>query len=214
MTSTKSKKKLLRESRLYVIIDKEVLKNKPIFNTVNKIKEAGVDIIQFRSKKSKKESILKDALGLRKLLLNSQALFIINDYLDIAKMVDCDGIHLGQDDTSIEIARQVLGKDKIIGISCHNLRQAKNAQNRGADYISIGPVFSTSTKPEYKAIGPDLLREIKKKIKIPLFAIGGIDKNNINKILSRGITRAAVCKAVCQADNISLTIKDISKILH
>jgi len=124
------------------------LKNKPIFNTVNKIKEAGVDIIQFRSKKSKKESILKDALGLRKLLLNSQALFIINDYLDIAKMVDCDGIHLGQDDTSIEIARQVLGKDKIIGISCHNLRQAKNAQNRGADYISIGPVFSTSTKHE------------------------------------------------------------------
>ena len=193
------KKKLLKESRLCVIVDKKVSRARPIFNIVSKIKDLGADIIQLRDKESKKESILKEAYKLRKLLTNTQTLFIINVYIDIAKLVDSDGIHLGQNDLPLETARQLLGKDKIIGISCHNLNQAVEAQKNGADYISIGPVFSTPTKPEYKAVGLDLIRKVKKAVQIPFFVIGGINENNINDILSLGIKRAAICRAICQA---------------
>ena len=208
------RKKLLRESRLYVIVDKKVSGVRPIFDIVSKIKDLGADIIQLRDKESKKESILKEAYKLRKLLTNSQALFIINDYIDVAKIVDSDGIHLGQNDLPLDTARQLLGKDKIIGVSCHNLNQAIEAQKNGADYISIGPIFSTPTKPEYKAVGLDLIRKVKRAIHIPFFVIGGINENNITDIKSQGVKRAAVCRAICRAKDIPSTIKKLSKILH
>ena len=205
------KKKLLKESHLYVIVDKKVSGRRPIFNIVSKIKDFGADIIQLRDKESKKESILKEAYKLRKLLTNTQTLFIINDYIDIAKLVDSDGIHLGQNDLPIETARQLLGKDKLIGISCHNLNQAIEAQRSGADYISIGPVFSTPTKPEYKAVGLDLISKVKKAVQIPFFVIGGINENNINKIVPLGIKRAAICRAICRAKDMPFTIKKLSE---
>lgn len=208
------KKKLLKESRLYVILDKKRLRNKPVFGIADKIKDSGIDIVQLRDKESKIESLLKDAYALRKSSSNSKTLFIINDYIDIAKITDSDGIHLGQEDTPIEIARQILGKDKIIGVSCHNLRQAKEAQNRGADYISIGPIFSTPTKPEYKPVGLGLIKEVNKIIKIPFFAIGGIDQKNLNKVLSHQVKRVALCKAICQVKDISLAAKIFSNLLH
>jgi len=208
------KKKLLRESRLYVIVDKKVSGAKPIFNIVSKIKDSGADIIQLRDKESKKEFILKEAYKLRKLLTNTQTLFIINDYVDIAKIVDSDGIHLGQNDLPLDTARKLLGKDKIIGVSCHNLNQAIEAQKSQADYISIGPIFSTPTKPGYKAVGLDLISKVKKAIHIPFFVIGGINENNIHDILSLGIKRAAVCRAICQAKNMSFVTKKFYKMLH
>ena len=208
------KKRLLKESRLYVIVDKKVSGSRPIFNIVSEIKDLGTDIIQLRDTGSKKESILKDAYKLRKLLTNTQALFIINDYIDIAKIADSDGIHLGQNDLPLDTARQLLGKDKIIGVSCHNLNQAIQAQKNGADYISIGPIFPTPTKPEYKAVGLGLIKKVKEVIHIPFFVIGGINENNINDILSLGVKRTAVCRAICRAKDIPSTIKKLSKILH
>lgn len=205
----RSKKKLLKKSRLYAVVDKKI-SGKRALSIVQKIKDLGIDIIQFRDKLSDKETILRDAGCLRKLLINTKNIFIINDYLDIAKLIDCDGVHLGEDDLPIEIARGLLGPDKIIGISCHNLKQALNAQSEGADYISIGPVFATSLKPEYKPLGLDLIKEISKKIKIPLFAIGGINENNINKVLSSGVKRVAICRAICKAKDIPLTVNRIS----
>ena len=199
----KSKKKLLRKLSLYVILDKKVCAHKPLLNIVNKIKKAGVGIVQLRDKISDKETVFKDTQMLLNQLLNSKSVFIINDYVDIAKILDTDGIHLGQDDISIGIARKILGKDKIIGISCHNLKQAVRAQTKGADYISIGPIFATSTKPKPKAIGLDLIKKIIRKIKIPFFVIGGINENNIGEVLSEGAKRVAVSKAICQAKDIS-----------
>ncbi|MBU4345803.1 MAG: thiamine phosphate synthase [Candidatus Omnitrophica bacterium] len=187
-----SKKKLLEKSGLYVIIDKEVWRRRPKFSDT-KIKDLPVDIIQLRDKISDKETVLKDALRLRRALSNTGIIFIINDYLDIARLIDSDGVHLGQDDLPIGIARRLLGKDKIIGVSCHSLKQAKSAEVQGADYISIGPVFSTPTKPEYKPVGLGLIREISQEIKIPFFAIGGINEKNIGKVLDAGAKRIAVC---------------------
>lgn len=210
----KSKKGLLKESQLYLIVDKKVCGHRSLVGMVSKIKGEGTNIIQFRDKESKKEDILENARRIRKLLLNTSNIFIINDYLDIAKIIDTDGIHLGQGDSSIQIARSVLGKDKIIGISCHNLSQAIKAQASRADYISVGPIFRTPTKPETKAVGLDLLKEIRENIKIPFFAIGGINGNNIGEVLSYGAKRVAICRAICQAKNISFVTKKFYKILH
>lgn len=210
----KSKKELLKESRLYLIVDKDVCSHTPLVKIINKIKDKGVNIVQFRDKDSKKEDILENAREFRKLLLNTPNIFIINDYLDVAKIVDSDGIHLGQNDLSLQRVRRILGKDKIIGVSCHNLSQAIIAQANGADYISIGPIFRTPTKPKAKPIGLELLKEIRKNIKIPFFAIGGINLNNIETVLSYGAKGIAVCRAICKARNPFETIKSIKDKLN
>lgn len=202
----KSKKKLLKKSRLYLIIDKKTCGQKSLLEAADKIKSLGADIIQLRDKISDKAAILKDAYSLRRLLAKSKTLFIINDYLDIARITDADGIHLGQEDCSIKIARKILGKDKIIGLSCHSLKQAIEAQKQGADYIGIGPIFKTPTKPATSPIGLKIIREIGRRLKIPFFAIGGIDKNNIKKVVAFGAKRIAVTRAADQARDIKPVI--------
>ena len=208
------KRKLLQKFRLYVLIDKGAIKAKgSLINAAGKILDAGADIVQYRDKISDKETVLKNSILLRKLLKNSETLFIVNDYLDIAKIADSDGIHLGQVDIPIDVARGILGKDKIIGISCHNLKEAISAENKGADYISIGPVFSTPLKSEYKPVGLNLIKKVNKEIKIPFFAIGGINESNIGKVLTFGAKRVAVCRAVCQVSNISSVTKRFRNLL-
>ncbi len=202
---------MLEKSHLYILIDKKASGCRSILKTVKKIKDSLPLIIQLRDKESKRESVLKEAYALRKLLLNSKTIFIINDYIDIAKIVNSDGIHLGQDDLPPAIARKLLGKDKIIGVSCHNLNQAIQAQKDGADYISIGPIFPTPLKPEYKNTGLNLIKMVSKKIRIPFFAIGGIDQNNLSRVLSSGAKRIAICRAICRAKDIPFTIKKLSK---
>lgn len=209
-----SRKKLLKRSRLYLILDKKTIGRKSPAAVAGKIKDTGINIIQLRDKSGDKAAILKEALLLQRVLLKTPILFIVNDYLDIAKIADSDGVHLGQCDSSIEIARRILGKDKIIGISCHNLKQALNAQKRGADYIGIGPIFKTPTKPQYKATGLKLIKKVKNKIKIPFFAIGDISKYNLSKVLSSGAKRVAICRAILKAKNPLLTGSYFSKALH
>lgn len=208
------KKRLLAESRLYLVLDKKVCGNRAMLNIAIKAKESGVDLIQLRDKESNKETVLKEAYALRKSLTKGKTIFIINDYIDIARLVDSDGIHLGQDDLPIKTARLLLGNDKIIGKSCHSLNQAVAAQSSGADYVSIGPIFPTPTKPEYKAVGISLIMKVKKAIKIPFFVIGGINKSNISGILTLGADRVAVSRAICKSKNIPYTVKRFSKVLH
>ncbi|MCM8770437.1 MAG: thiamine phosphate synthase [Candidatus Omnitrophica bacterium] len=208
------KKKLLQRLKLYIILDKDTLKNKNIFRIASNIKKSGAAIVQLRDKNSPKVDILKKARRLKSLLKGNKILFIINDYVEIAQLVDADGLHLGQEDLPLEAARRILGKDKIIGISCHNLKQARQAQKGGADYIGVGPIFSTPTKPEYKPIGINLLKDIAKNAKIPVFAIGGINSHNLNEIVSQDIgCGIAVCRDVCLSRNPLASIKALKEIL-
>ncbi len=208
------RKELLNNSRLCLIIDKETARNKSILRIASEIKASGIPcIIQFRDKISQKTDILKEARKLKKLLLKSRALFIINDYADIAKTAGSDGVHIGQDDMDIAAARGILGEKKLIGVSCHSLKQAKQAQNNNADYIGIGPVLGTPTKPGYKPIRLKVLTKVTKQINIPAFAIGGINKNNLPLIVSAGANRIAVVRAVCQAENIGKELNKIRSIL-
>lgn len=216
-----SKKNLLKKSRLYVILDKNICKPRTsraeqgkginLIGIFNKIKNRGVSIVQLRDKTSPKIEILKLALRIKQLINKNKIIFIINDFPDIAKIVDADGLHLGQDDLDIKEARGILGDNKIIGVSCHNLKQIISARKRKADYIAIGPVFRTSLKPKSKPIGLDILNKIDKRLKqTPIFAVGGINESNLNRVLANGIKRIAVSTAICKSTNPALAIKKLN----
>ncbi|MFA4993343.1 MAG: thiamine phosphate synthase [Candidatus Omnitrophota bacterium] len=188
----RSRKILLKKSLLYLILDKQDFTGLPFDN---------IGVIQLRDKVSDKPYILSSALKLARRLRKTKTLFIINDYIDIAILSGADGVHLGQRDLPLKEARKLLGKDRIIGVSCHDLAQALKAQKEGADYIGIGPVYPTATKPEYSAIGLGALRQLKDKIKIPYFAIGNINEGNIKEVAASGARRIAVCRAILRADD-------------
>lgn len=193
----KSRKNLLKKSQLYLILDKPTLGRR----SLKKIFDQKIGLIQIRDKLSAKLDILEFALGLVKQLSGTKTLLIINDHVDIALACGANGVHLGQDDFSLKQARELLGQDKIIGVSCHSLAQAIQAQKQGADYIGIGPIYPTPTKPEYQAIGLGVLRQLKGKIKIPYFAIGDIGPDNLREVIASGARRIAVCRAILKAHN-------------
>jgi len=165
-----------------------------------KVLKGGVKWVQHRDKVRSKREIYEEAVRLRSLTKDFKALFIVNDYVDIAFCVNADGVHLGQDDLPLKEARRILGKKKIIGISTHNLEQAIKAERDGADYIGFGPVFRTITKDAGEPKGIDMLREVKTKVKIPVVAIGGINLKNIRIVLDTGIDAVAVASAILAGD--------------
>jgi len=206
-----SLRKLLNKSQLYLIIDKKILGQRVITDIARRIKNSAIDMVQLRDKISTKADILKSAFSLKKVLSNTDKILIINDYLDVAKIIGADGVHLGQNDIPVKIARKLLGRKKIIGISCHNLKQALQAEKQGADYIGIGPIYPTPLKPNItKTINPGLIKTLKRKVKIPFFAIGGIGLKNIKEVSASGISRVALCRGILNAKNIIKTTKAIS----
>lgn len=129
--------------------------------------------------------------------------------MDIAKLVNADGLHIGQDDLPVEAVRGLLGPGKIIGKSCHSLAQAAAAENEKVDYISVGPIFSTPTKPDYQAVGLELLKNVLSRVSLAVIAIGGIDKNNIGLVRGTGAKNIAVVRAICEAGDVEKAITDL-----
>ena len=125
----------------------------------------------------------------------------INDRPDIAPLCDADGAHVGQDDLSVRAARRIVGPDRLVGLSTHSVEQACRAVLEGADYIGVGPVFSSSTKQFATLAGLDLVRRVADEITLPWFAIGGIDPSNVNQVVEAGAQRLAVSGAICSADD-------------
>ena len=163
--------------KLYLITD-----GKP--NMISRVEQAilgGVTIVQYREKKKSYDEMLEEALELKNLCSKYNVPLIINDYIDLAREIDADGIHLGQDDTSIEEVKDLF-KDKIIGISAHNLEEAIKAEENGADYIGFGAVFPTNSKDDAKTLDINDVNVIKKNISIPVLLIGGINKENLSSI--------------------------------
>jgi thiamine-phosphate pyrophosphorylase len=154
----------------------------------------GARIIQYRDKDSERNEMLKVADEIRAITKEYNALFIVNDFIDIAHMSKADGVHLGQDDIPLERAREITPEKFIIGISTHSLSQAVEAQNRGADYIGIGPVFDTPTKETYKTIGLSTVKEVLIKVDIPVVAIGGLNLENIRELAKIGVENVAMVR--------------------
>jgi thiamine-phosphate pyrophosphorylase len=186
----------------YVVIDQKTADGKDLVDIAFKAAAGGADIIQLRSDgKNPDNAALKTAIHIKKAVAKYGSLFIVNDRPDIALASGADGVHLGQDDMPLEQARRILGAGRIIGVSTHSIRQAIEAQRSGADYISVGPIFRTPTKPEYRPVGLNLLKKVDVALKAPFFAIGGIDYENIGRVISAGAKRVAVVRAVVAASD-------------
>ena len=204
------RKRLLKNCRLYVVIDQKTAGKKDLSEIAKKAVTGGADIIQLRfDKQELAAKILNTAAAIKKIAKRNKCLFIVNDRVDIACAIGADGVHLGQLDLPVKEARRLLGKDKIIGISTHSYKQAVDAQKKSVDYISVGPILRTPTKKEYMPVGLSLLKRVSKNIKTPFFAIGGINKHNIDRIIAAGANRIAVVRAVVSAKDAVRATKEL-----
>lgn len=175
--------------------------------------KGGADVIQLREKDMSKKERLELGQKIRELTRQSGTLFIVNDDVDLALILDADGVHLGQDDIPIRFVRPLM-KDKIIGISTHSIKQAEEAIASGADYIGVGPIFETATKEDREAlVGLNLLSKIKASCPIPYVAIGGIGKDNIRSLADAGCHRAAVISDIMLAPDIEERCRTLKSLL-
>ncbi len=179
---------IISKHKIYFITDQR----ENLLEIIEEILLGGVKIIQHRFKDGKDKDNLKKANEIKSLCKKYNSLFIVNDRVDIALASNADGVHLGQDDIDIITARKLLGISKIIGVSANNSTDINNALKNGCDYIGVGPVFQTSTKKDKEALGIEKIKSLTKDIKIPWFAIGGINKENITSLKNNGISKIAV----------------------
>lgn len=192
---------------LYVITDPDAGRGRSHEQIVKAVIASGVKIVQLRDKGAGRKQYFSHAKKIARITKDAGVAFIINDYVDICRAVDADGVHLGQDDLPVSVARSILGEEKIIGVSTHSLKQAIKAKRDGADYISVGPIYPTPSKEGMLPVGVSLLKKVKQKVKIPIVAIGGINESNIYNVRKAGVGRVGVIRAVVSADNITSTTK-------
>ena len=153
---------------LYVILDTSIAsRDADILEIAKKAIFGGADILQLRAKNLLDRKILNIGQAIKSLTAKSQTLFVFNDRTDLANIVDADGVHLGQDDLPVQQARKILGKDKIIGVSTHSVEQTRAAEKEGADYIAIGPIFATATKPKATPLGPEISESVRRSNPCP-----------------------------------------------
>ncbi|MCS7065927.1 MAG: thiamine phosphate synthase, partial [Fimbriimonadales bacterium] len=162
--------------------------------------QGGARIIQLRDKEATTRQLVEYAQALRTLTREYNALLIINDHLDVALAVEADGVHLGRDDMPVPLARRIAGEQLIIGVSAETVDEAVRAEAEGADYLGVGPMFATATKPDAGVpIGPERLREIKQRVRIPVFGIAGITLENAPQVLQAGADGICVISAILNA---------------
>jgi thiamine-phosphate pyrophosphorylase len=182
---------------LYLVTDRSLLGNRSLGEAVKEAIEGGTSFIQLREKDIPTRDFYNMALEVKKITDYYKVPLVINDRIDIAQAIDADGVHLGQSDMPLNIARQILGNNKLIGISVENVNEAREAEKNGADYVGVGTVFYTGTKKDINIpIGLEGLRDVCKSINIPKVAIGGINKDNLSGILSTGVDGIAVVSAI------------------
>ncbi len=205
----------LQNAKLYLVASRDNLTSgKDFLSIIEKSLEGGVDIIQLREKNENETKILKLAKEIKRIVSGSEALFIINDRVDLALACDADGVHLGQDDFPVSEARKITPEGFIIGLSTHSPEQGVDALHAThlPDYFGVGPVFPTPTKPDYKAAGLEYVSWAKDNLKnIPWFAIGGIDEGNINKVISVGAERIAVVRAIMNSKDPKAITKNLKE---
>jgi thiamine-phosphate pyrophosphorylase len=173
--------------------------------------QGGSKIIQLREKEYPKKDFYHLALKFKEITTRAGVLLIINDHVDIALGVEADGVHLGQEDLPVQVARK-LAPELLIGASTHSLEQALQAEKDGADYINIGPIFSTETKEGVgRSLGPEAISEISPQIKIPFTVMGGINEDNIEQVLAKGARRVAMVTAITKAADIAAKVASLKE---
>jgi thiamine-phosphate diphosphorylase len=189
---------------LYVITDRELSKGRPLEEVVNVALEGGATVIQLREKKLTDREIFIMGMKIKPLIQKADACFIINDRIDLALALDADGVHLGQSDLPLNIARKLMGEKKIIGISVKTIEEAQEAEAQRANYLGVGSIYPTKTKKDTGPIvGPQRISQIRKAVDLPIVGIGGIQLHNIKEVIKAGAVGIAVVSAVMGAPDMA-----------
>lgn len=194
---------------LYAVTDRSWTENASLYEQVEQTLKGGTTFVQLREKDLPYEEFKAEGEKLLKLCKNYSVPFVINDNVQLAKEIDADGVHIGQDDMEISEARKIIGNDKILGVSVQTVEDAIFAEKQGADYLGVGAVFSTSTKLDAVDVSYQMLKEICAAVKIPVVAIGGINKNNILDLQNSGICGVAVVSAIFAQKDIFGATKEL-----
>ena len=194
---------------LYAVTDRHWLNGRTLVDVVKESLDGGVTMIQLREKSLDEGKFLEEAKELQALCRERHVPFIVNDNVDIAKAMDADGVHVGQDDMAALDARAELGPDKLIGVSAHTVEEALLAEKQGADYLGVGAVFPTSSKSDVGEMSYETLKAICKAVSIPVVAIGGISGENVGKLAGSGICGVAVISAIYAAKDVKAAAADL-----
>ena len=194
---------------LYAVTDRHWLDGRKLIDVVRESLDGGVTMLQLREKALAEEKFLEEAKELQALCRERHVPFIVNDNVDIAKAMDADGVHVGQDDMEALDVRAKLGPDKIIGVSAHSVEEALLAEKHGADYLGVGAMFPTGSKADAKEVEWDVLREICQAVSIPVVAIGGITQENVTELAGTGICGVAVISAIYAQEDIPAAAKNL-----
>jgi thiamine-phosphate pyrophosphorylase len=198
----------LGDSRLYLVLEAYPGGRDPE-EILRPALQGGVDVVQLREKSGDERAIVRAGRVFRRLCDAYDALFVVNDRPDLAIACAADGVHLGQDDGHVRVARRLVGDDLLIGLSTHSPEQVDAAE--GVDYIAVGPVFATPTKPEYAPVGTELVSYAAQNARAPFFAIGGIDPANVGAVVEAGAERVAVVRAIRDATDPAETASTLRK---
>lgn len=191
-----------KELLLYAVTDRSWLGEQTLYEQVEEALKGGATFIQLREKELDDEAFLAEAIEIQALCRKYNVPFVINDNVEIARKINADGVHVGQSDMEAGNVREILGKDKILGVSAQTVAQAILAEQRGADYLGVGAVFHTGSKSDAEDVSHETLKRICAEVNIPVVAIGGIGKHNVLELKGSGICGIAVISAIFAADDI------------
>lgn len=190
---------------LYLVTDRFDYTDDEFFSIIEEACQAGVTLVQLREKKATTNRFFHLAQKVKTITDKYDVPLIINDRVDICLAVDAAGVHIGDDELPIDVARSLIGPDKLLGVSADTLERANEAQQLGADYLGIGAVFPSSTKADCETVSLDIVRQMNDRSALPSVAIGGINQDNITQLEKTGITGISLVSAIMQADNVSET---------
>ncbi len=194
---------------LYAVTDRSYLGKKSLKEKVEEIIEGGATFIQLREKNLKDEALLEEAIEIQALCKKAKIPFVINDDVNLAIKINADGVHVGQNDMEAKKVRELLGPDKILGVSAQTVQQALLAEEMGADYLGVGAVFPTNSKDDAQEVSFDTLKAICDAVQIPVIAIGGISQSNVLELKGSGIVGVAVISALFAPEDSRLATQEL-----
>lgn len=208
-----TRKWMFQKVDIYPVTCERLSAGRSDLEVLKAILEGGARIIQLREKEHSRKAFYQLAVKFRELTAAAGALLIVNDHVDIALAVEADGVHLGQDDFPVPAARKI-APELLIGASTHSLEEALRAQNEGADYINIGPIFPTKTKEgvEY-FLGPEAIEDIGSRVTLPYTVMGGISEANIDQVLARGARKIAMVTAITKAPDMAAKVRHLREMI-
>jgi len=197
---------------LYAVTDHSWLRNETLGSAVERALRGGATFVQLREKELEADEFLKEAEEIKELCGKYRVPFVVNDNVDIAIAIDADGVHVGQKDMEAGNVRELIGKDKILGVSAQTVEQAVLAEKNGADYLGVGAVFHTGSKADADYVSYDTLKKICEAVSIPVVAIGGISRDNIIELSNSGICGVAVISAIFAQSDIEKAAAELKEL--